>query len=53
MSSDEEFNNHIDNTINDEVDAVNDNNTVDEPKTEPRETIQRQKKKLSKEHLEK
>ena len=53
MSSDEEFNNHIDNTINDEVDAVNDNNTVDAPKKEPKETIQRQRKKLSKEHLEK
>ena len=50
MSSDEDFEKHIDSTINDEVDTFNDNNTVED---RPKQTIQRQKKKLSKEHLEK
>ena len=50
MSSDEDFEKHIDSTINDEVDTFNDNSTVEDI---PKQSIQRQKKKLSKEHLEK
>ena len=54
MSSDEDFEKHIDSTINDEVDTVNDNNTVEnDQKVEPTQTIERKKKTLSKAHLEK
>ena len=54
MSSDEDFEKHIDSTINDEVDTFNDNNTVEnDQKVEPTQTIERKKKVLSKAHLEK